>query len=331
MRKRILLPASLLLLSAGLLALPAIAAPPVRQDLVWQDLERGRADEALQNIAKLLAQNPKDPEAHNLRCRVYYQEEQWDQAIADCEAAVQLAPGNSDFHLWLGRAYGQKAAHASIVSGYPLARKVHAEFERVVQLDPNNAEALADLGEFDVMAPAVVGGGVTHAEAIVQQLRGVDPAGALVLQARIAESKKDYASAEAAFKSAIQQSSYPADAWMDLAAFYRRRGRLDEMVTAAHTGASLDPNHSPALVDGASNLALAGREPQTAIQWLQQYLDSNAQSEIAPAFVVRAQLAHLLQNLGDIEAAQQQLAVVHALASAYRIPPVVNASARTGL
>jgi tetratricopeptide (TPR) repeat protein len=301
------------------------------QDSVRQDLEQGRADEALRNLAKLLAQNPKDAEAHNLRCRVYYQEERWDQAIAGCEAAVQLAPGNSNFHLWLGRAYGQKAAHASIVSAYPLARKVHAEFEQAVQLDPHNPEALADLGEFDVMAPAVVGGGVARAEAVVQQLRSVRPAGALTLEARIAEAKKDYASAETDLKNAIRQSSCPANAWMDLAAFYRRRARLDEMATAAHTGASLDPNRGPALVDGASNLALAGREPQTAIQWLQQYLNSHAQSETAPAFVVRAQLAHLLQNLGDIDAAQKQLAVVHALASAYRIPSVLNASARTGL
>jgi ATP/maltotriose-dependent transcriptional regulator MalT len=73
-------------------------------------------------------------------------------------------------------------------------------------------------------------------------------------------------------------------------------------------------------VDGASNLSLAGREAPTAIQWLQQYLNSSAQSEIAPSFVVRAQLAELLRKQGDAEAAQQQLAVVRALASGYRIP-----------
>jgi tetratricopeptide (TPR) repeat protein len=331
LRRSILLPASLILLFAGVCALPPLAAAQVRQNLVRQDLDQGHADEALQTLSSTLAQYPDDPEAHNLRCRVYYQEEQWDLAIADCQASVRLVPGDSNFHLWLGRAYGQKAAHASIVSGYPLARKVRAEFEQAVQLDPRNADALADLGEFDVMAPAVVGGGLAHAEAIVQQLRSVNPAGALTLEARIAESKKDYASAEADLRIAIQQSSYQANAWMDLAAFYRRRGRLDAMVAAAHTGASLDPHHGPALVDGASNLTLAGREPLTAIQWLQQYLDSNAHSEIAPAFVVRAQLAHLLQNQGDVKAAQQQLAAVHALASAYRIPSVVNASARTGL
>jgi tetratricopeptide (TPR) repeat protein len=320
------LPGIFFAVSAALWALPPGAANSARQDL-----NLGRADEALETLATVLNQNPKEAQAHNLRCRVYYQEEQWDPAIADCEAAVELAEDDSNFHLWLGRAYGQKAAHASILSGYPLARKVHAEFERAVELDAHNAEALADLGEFDVMAPAVVGGGIAHADAIVQQLRSIDPAGSLVLQAGIAEAKKDFAAAETNLKAAIANSSDPANAWMDLASFYRRRGRLDEMVAAAHTGASLDARHGPALVDGASNLTLAGREPETAILWLQEYLNSHAQSEVAPAFVVRTQLARLLQIQGDIEAARQQLAVVHALASAYRIPSSINASVRTGL
>jgi tetratricopeptide (TPR) repeat protein len=321
------LPTEFLFVLAAVLVstIPAGAAGP------HQDLELGRADSALQTLNQTLAQKPNDPEAHNLRCRVYYQEEEWDRAIDDCEAAVKLSGGNSNFHLWLGRAYGQKAAHASIVSGYPLARKVHAEFEQTIQLDPNNAEALADLGEFDVRAPSVVGGGVGKAEGIVPQLAAVNPAAALTLQARIAEDKKDYAAAESQLKNAIGKSSYPANAWMDLASFYRRRGRLDEMVTAARTGARLDSKHGPALVDGASNLALAGRETQTAIQWLQQYLNSNAQSEIAPSFVVRAQLALLLQKQGDLEAAQQQLAAIHALASGYRVPSGNAALRSSGL
>lgn len=296
-----------------------------------EDLDQGRADSALAALNATLGRNPNDAEAHNLRCRVYYQEEAWDQAIADCEAAVELAPGDSTFHLWLGRSYGQKAAVASLMSGYALARRVHTEFEQAVQLDPHNAEALADLGEFDVMAPSMVGGGLARAGAVVQQLRGVNPAGARTLEGRIAESKKDYAGAEAAFRDAIQHSSYPANAWMDLAAFYRRRGRLDAMAAAAHTGASLDPNHGTALVDGASNLSMAGRELPTAIEWLRQYLNSHAQSEQAPVFAVRAQLARLLQKQGDEQAAEQQLAAVRALASGYRIPSGNPASRDAGL
>jgi tetratricopeptide (TPR) repeat protein len=326
LRERNPLRGVLFVFSAALLwTLGAAAANPHR------DLDLGRADSALQSLNAQLSRNPNDAEARNLRCRVYYQEEQWDQAISDCEAAVALAQGNSDHHLWLGRAYGQKAAHASLLSGYPLARKVHAEFEQAVELDPHNAEALADLGEFDVMAPSVVGGGLGHAAEIVQKLSGENPAGALTLQARIAESKKDYGAAEADFKGAIGKSTYPANAWMDLAAFYRRRGRVDDMVQAAHRGAALDAKHGAALVDGASNLALAGRETQTAIEWLRQYLNSNAQSEMAPAFVVRAQLAQLLQKQGDATAAQEQLATVRALASGYRVPSGNATSRMAGL
>ena len=118
---------------------------------------------------------------------------------------------------------------------------------------------------------------------------------------------------------------------MDLATFYRLRGRLDEMAAAVHSGAAADPHHGPALVDGATNLTLSDREPQTAIEWLRQYLNSNAQSELAPSFVARAQLAELLQQQGDAAGAQQQLALVHSLASGYRIPTGTAALRAAGL
>lgn len=326
MRKRVWQSGIPFALAVGLWASAARGA-----NSALENLNLGHADEALQTLSATLAQNPKDAEAHNLRCRVYYQEEQWDAAIAECETAVQLAPGSSTFHLWLGRAYGKKAEHASLMAGYPLARRVHAEFDQAVQLDPRNAEALADAGEFDVMAPSMVGGGIARAEAVVEQLRAVNPSGALVLQARIAESKKDYGSAEADLKAAIPASAYPANAWVDLASFYRRRGRIDEMVAAAHTGVSMDCDHGAVLVDGAANLVQAGRETTTAIQWLRLYLDSHAQSEIAPAFVVRAQLAQLLKRQGDVEAAQQEIAAAHALASGYRISAANSSVRASGL
>jgi tetratricopeptide (TPR) repeat protein len=316
--------AGVFLFSATLWALPPAATQQVRGDLNF-----GRADAALRILDPALAENPADAEAHNLRCRVYYEEEQWDPAIADCEAAVQFAPNNSQNHLWLGRAYGKKAAHGSLVAAYKLARKVHTEFEQAVQLDPHNAAALADLGQFDVEAPAVVGGGVKSAEAILLQLRSVDPVRASTLQAEIAEQKKDYVSAEAAYKAAIGQAHDPAEAWMDLANFDQRRGRGDDMLVAVHTAVSLDRTHGPVLVDAANLLNQTGLERETAIAWLREYLSSHAESEEEPAFVVRAQLAKLLAMEGNRQAAQEQMAAVHALASGYRIPPESTA-ARAG-
>jgi tetratricopeptide (TPR) repeat protein len=317
------------LISGGLLALSAIVAwgiSSVAADPVRAALNQGRADDALQALDSTLAEDAADAEARNLRCRVYYQEEAWDRAIADCEAAVRLDPSRSNYHLWLGRAFGQKAQHVTLFTAYKLARRVSSEFQQAVELDPNNADALADLGEYDVEAPSVVGGGVSRAEALVPQLSALSPSAALDLEARIAESRHDYAAAEADYKSAIAQSLYPAGAWMDLASFYRRRGRLDDMSAAAHTGASLDSRHGTALVDGASSLTAAQREPQVAIQWLELYLNSRAQTEDAPSFVVRAKLARLLAEQGDDAGAQQQLAAARAVASGYRAAVTGHAS-----
>lgn len=325
MLRRFLLAGSLVALTIPATAMPANVAAPVHQDL-----QQGRADLALRQLDGFLAQHASDAQAHNLRCRVYYEEQLWDRAIDDCQAAVQLEPGNSRYHLWLGRAYGEKAAHiSSLMMGYRLARKVAAEFQQAVKLDPNNADALADLGEFDVSAPAMAGGGLNKANGILARLRGVSPSDALALQARMAEEKKDYAAAEADLKAAIAQSKNPANAWMDLAAFYRERGRLNDMVAAAENGAAVDHRHGASLVEGATDLAETGRDPQTAIRWLKDYLSSGAQSEDAPAFVVHAQLATLFENQGNQQAARQQLAEVHSLASGYQIPPA-NATAKAG-
>lgn len=325
MLRKLLVAGSLFALAVSALAMPANLAAPVHRDL-----KQGRADSALGQLNAYLARHPSDADAHNLRCRVYYQEEQWDRAIADCQAAAQLDPGNSEFHLWLGRAYGQKAAHiSSLMASYKLARKVAAEFEQAVKLNPNSAAALSDLGEFDVSAPSIAGGGMGSAARVLEQLRGVSPAGALLLQAWMAEEKKDYPAAEADLRAAIGQSKDPASAWVDLASFCRARGRLSDMAAAVRNGVALDRRHDAALVAAATDFAETGLDPQMAIRWLQEYLDSPAKSEDAPAFAVHAQLAMLLENEGQEQAAQQQLAEVHSLASGYRIP-VSNSTNRAG-
>src|SRR5689334_2407049 len=86
-------------------------------------LNEGQANRAIAVLNQQLAANPRDAEAHNLLCRVFYQEERWDNAVPECERAVSLAPASSIYQLWLGRAYGQKADHSSFVTAATLASK----------------------------------------------------------------------------------------------------------------------------------------------------------------------------------------------------------------
>ena len=57
-------------------------------------------------------------ESYNLLCRSYFVLGNWDRAISACEKAVGLDAGNSRDHLWLGRAYGEKAADANFFTAH---------------------------------------------------------------------------------------------------------------------------------------------------------------------------------------------------------------------
>jgi tetratricopeptide (TPR) repeat protein len=285
------------------------------------DLTAGNADDAIARLSSSLTANPADAEAHNLLCRVYYQEERWDEAIHECETAVRLMPQESEYHLWLGRAYGEKADKIHSIKAYGLAKKVRDEFERAVQLDGANVDALSDLGEFYTAAPGIVGGGKQKAQNVAQTLERYGQAQAHQLKGRLAEKDKNLALAETEFKAAVEASSQSADAWMTLASFYSRHKHTDQMLEALHAGIDADAKaakpHGAALVDGASLLNRNNLEPQLAIQLLRLYLASPNKSADTPAFQVHAQLSRLLEQQGDHEGAQQQIAAAAALARAY--------------
>ncbi len=167
------------------------------------DLQVGRADDAVAKLNEALKSDPKSSEANNLLCRVEYTLQEFNEAADHCEKAVNLNPQNARHHLWFGRALGERASHASFLNAFSLAKKAREQFEVAAKLDPRDAEALADLGQFYEEAPSVVGGGIDKAEAIATQLDSVDPARAHNLRGEMAEKRKDLSAAEQEFKAAI--------------------------------------------------------------------------------------------------------------------------------
>jgi tetratricopeptide (TPR) repeat protein len=297
---------------------------------VHTDLTLGKADDAISLLGSSLAADPQDAEAHNLLCRVYYQEQRWDDAIHECEIAVQLRPMDGSYHLWLGRAYGEKADSIHSIKAYGLAKKVRDEFERAVQLDSENVDALSDLGEFYTAAPGIVGGGKSKAQNVAQALERYAPAQANQLKGRLAEKDKNYKLAESEFKQAVEASTQSADAWMALASFYSRRPQTEPMLAALHAGIDADAKaakpHGPALVEGAGLLTRNNLDLPLAIQLLRQYLASPNKSADSPAFQVSANLGRLLERQGDQEGARQQLQASASLAHAYHPTAAVAAS-----
>jgi len=280
-------------------------------------LQAGEADHAL----SLLSSMPSSAEAHNLRCRVFFTLERWDDAVNECDTAVRMDQQNAEYHLWLARSLGEKADAASFISAFNLAKRARVEFEQAASLDPRDGEALTDLGEFYTSAPGVVGGGNDKAEALVPQLEKIDPARAHILLGRIADSRKDYATVEREYKQATASSEHPAFAWMTLASFYRRHERWAEMEEAVESGyraAQRDRRAGVALYNGASVLLRGKRNFALAAKMLEEYLAQYAKTEEAPAFVAHTRLARLKAQLGDKDGARQERAAALQLAHDYK-------------
>jgi tetratricopeptide (TPR) repeat protein len=284
-------------------------------------LQAGEADKALALLATFPQSGPGAAQAQNLLCRVRLTLEQWDAASTACEQAVHLDPENSDDHLWLGRALGEKASRASFLTAYSLAKRTRAEFEDAVRLNPRNVQALSDLGDFYRQAPGVVGGGIDKAEGIVAQLDKVDQARTHELRGRIAEQQKDFPAAEGEYKKMVAASTHPASGWSALAGFYARRQSFDAMESAVRsivTAAQHDKHEGVALFDGAGLLTKAHRDPALAANMLGDYLAGSSKTEEAPAFVAHLRLARLKAQLGDSAAAERERTAALVLAHEYK-------------
>jgi tetratricopeptide (TPR) repeat protein len=286
------------------LCLPAIATAPSAKEL----LIAGRVDEAISVLQQQAAQSSsslREAEDRNLLCRAYFMIEDWDHGIQECERAVALAPGNSYYHLWLGRVYGEKAEHSRFFSAAGLARKVRSEFERAVELDSQNWEARADLAEFYLEAPSIVGGGKDKAIAQAEAMAPVNPAMAHYVAGRIAEKNKDSSVAEREYRAAIDASQGGALAWLNLALFYRHENRLGDMEQALRTMQSRPLDRPESLMDGGAVLLRTGRDSKLAVELVRKYLAS-ATVEQGPAFKAHYLLGELLEQQGDREGAAEE-------------------------
>jgi tetratricopeptide (TPR) repeat protein len=284
-------------------------------------LQAGEADRALGLLVSPPAGVQEHAEAENLACRVRMTLEQWDAAVSACEQAVQLEGQNSNYHLWLGRALGRKAAQASFLTAYGLAKRARAEFEEAVRLNPLNVEALSDVGNFYQQAPGVVGGGIDKAEAIAERLDKIDAARGHQLRALIAEQQRDYLAVEQQYRQAIASATHPAEQWINLAVYFERRKQYAEMEAAirnAMGAAQKDKHAAVAFYDGAGILLETRRDQNLAVQLLEQYLSSTNHTEEAPVFIAHLRLARLKERVGDTGSASRERAAAMAMAHDFK-------------
>lgn len=124
------------------------------------------------------------------------EEKKVDAAVARLEQCVGRQPPSALCHYVLGSLAGMQAMNASVFRMPSLASKSRDNLRRAVELDPQLYEARESLLQYYLLAPAIVGGGVEKAQALIAEADKLNVDHGRLLRARQAVADKQWAAAE---------------------------------------------------------------------------------------------------------------------------------------
>jgi Flp pilus assembly protein TadD len=248
-----------------------------------------------ENSLHVLAEDPApDAAVLLLSGKNHFMLDDYKRATELFEKALDLSPRNSDYELWLGRAWGRRAETSGWLMAGVHASKARQCFEKAVALDPHNREAKNDLFDFYLNAPGFLGGGLEKAEAIAKSIANERPPESEFEEAQLADRRKDYAAAEAHLRRAMELAPSEAGRVVDLARYVAKRGRLAESDALFQQAKKIAPglprvSFAEARVDIENH-----RNLEQARGLLQQYLHASLTPDDPP----RQEAEKLLRRAG---------------------------------
>ena len=245
---------------------------------------------------KILQSVPeKNAEVYDLIGRNFYMQGDFKRATEALEKSVAANPEDSNSALWLARAYGRRAETSSPFTAPGYASKARTFFEKSVQLNPRNLDAINDLFEYYLEAPGFLGGGLDKAQSLVPRISQINEGEGYWAQAKLAEKRKQFSTAEDHLRRAIQAAPHQVGRFIDLARFLAKQGRYQEADESITLAEKVAPD-SPKLMYAKADLYIkAGRNLQVARDLLKRYMNSRLTPDDPP----RSEAAKLLKQVGS--------------------------------
>jgi Flp pilus assembly protein TadD len=244
----------------------------------------------------------KDAAATSLTGQSYLMMGNAGKAVEFLNKAVELEPGNANYQLWLGRAYGRKAETDFPLTAPRDAAKARTHLEKALELDPDGSEVTDDLFEYYLQAPGFLGGGFDKAARMAEKIALRDPAEGEFVKARLAEERKDYSTAEALLRRALELAPKQPRRILDLAVFLAKRGRYEESDAAFLEARKFAGQAPRVLFREAASYIHQNRKQGEARELLKQYIASN---NLGPDDPSKKEARELLRKVSGSEPLSQ--------------------------
>jgi tetratricopeptide (TPR) repeat protein len=233
--------------------------------------------------------------------------EQYAAGVPLLEKCVAAEPGNSKFHQWLGRALGLQAAQNGIVSGALSVRRVKAELEKAIELDPLNLEARQDLAVMYRAAPGFLGGSNAKAAEQIAFIRRHDPALASQLEGDFLFADKKYDAALASYRESERLHPRPM-IQVRISLAHQNKREWPDAFAALDRALEMDGNFAFALYQVGRTAALSGQQLDRGEKCLRAYIAMPVREDLENPSLAAAhfRLGNILEKKGDPASARNE-------------------------
>jgi cytochrome c-type biogenesis protein CcmH/NrfG len=279
----------------GIIFLLLVASGLFAQDGVNRAHELYQQTDFKASLAVLQKVSDPTAEAFCLMGENYFMLGDYKKATGAFQKALALEPAKSEYAHWLGRSFGRRA-ETSMLTAPVYASKARQYFEEAVTLDPANEEALNDLFDYYLQAPAILGGGIEKAEQVAKRIAERDAAEGHFAEAQLADRRKQFDTAEKHLRAAMELAPRQVGRVLDLAKYLAKRGRIQESEAAFARAERLAPNAPKVYFARARTYVEQKRNLEKARDLLNKYL----QSDLTPDDPPRAQAEKLLKQVSGV-------------------------------
>lgn len=257
----------------------------------------------------LAATPPQTPETLLAAGKTAIRQNDGTRAVDLLEKAIELKPQNAELHFWLSRAHAMVGEAASGFKQLTSGRKVLAELERALELNPNHIQARIELVQFYSMAPGIMGGSDEKAreQAMEVKRRSAFDGHRAFAVMYITQKKLDLARNE--FEQAVREEPQSARAHSALGRHlanqdknYRRA--FEELEKAIQ----LDPAYMPAWYRLGEAAALSGSNLARGEEALKKYVAYEPKDEEPQTSRAHYYLGQIYEKSGKKAQARQSYA-----------------------
>jgi tetratricopeptide (TPR) repeat protein len=264
-----------------------------------------RLSESCAILEAAARENPNDARAAYYLGRALMAEDDLEAARPWFERAVELDPGSSEKHQWLGRCLGFQAARSNFLKQTSMAPKIRRAFERAVELDSDNVEARLDLIEFYIQAPAIMGGSHEKAHRQAEEIAKRDRMRGFRAEGRIEDHEKHfdralalYARAAAEFPDQIEPALWASNIGVARKNYPLAFEPLDAFLAR-------NPGNMPVRFHIGRVAAVSGQRLEQGEELLRAYLSWQPGRDDPQRPLVLARLGQICEKRGDRAAARR--------------------------